>query len=771
MPEEDAGEEPMPSPSKLRPSLAERTMETLSRLPSSPSVKGRSAASFFDNGRKPPSRPGSRASRPGSSHQSEGSGAQSRTSRPGSSAGLDESVSSLRPQHAAYNPPLSPIEGTPLPLRNRRSINSLQAPSKNTPRPVRASMYGAPSNNLLSVPRARSPSPDRPAELSVPKSASKTPGPRLTKRPSATFKKPPIPTRTKPAADTPKKGSLASRGSSVASREGTYASSPSVTSASTGATSDSAEPGQTYKKASSALREQIAKAKAAKRAAAKQVSSSHPDAALGEGPQVPTDGDFDFGLANDPFNQHRDDKAQAKVIKSRLETARTSGRLNIAALGLREIPGDVLNMYNLDTIGSGGAWAESVDLTRFVAADNELEMISDAVFPDVDPQELAEQDDSQGNIFAGLETLDLHGNILVGLPMGLRRLSFLTSLNLSLNRLSNSCLEVVCQATSLKDLKLGGNLLYGALDPCFSQLQNLEILDLHGNNLSSLPDDFGNLSRLRILNLSENGFEALPFDILARLPLTELVARKNQLRGTLIPDTVDSLRSLQTLDVSSNQVVHVCSQGHSVAMPALNQLCVSLNRLQALPDTTSWIKLATLAADENSINAIPDGFTGLEQLRTADFSSNDIRIIPPEIGRMTNLTNLRLSGNPLRDKKFSSLSTDEIKTILAGRLAPPEEPSPSQRTASSTQDGYYTSAEGPAHSDTHSDLDDDFATPPPPPQPHPPAPLPNPTHHLAPQIRRRWEEREGVKTLKEAFPNLLVLLVASNHLVELEMEG
>lgn len=146
---------------------------------------------------------------------------------------------------------------------------------------------------------------------------------------------------------------------------------------------------------------------------------------------VPTDTTFDFGLSSDPFNQHRDEKSQEKVLQSRLESARTSGRLNIAAMGLREIPVDVLNMYNLDSIGRwGAAWAESVDLTRFVAADNELEMISDSVFPDVDPQELADDEDSQGNIFAGLETLDLHGNMLVSLPMGLRRLSLLTSLNL-----------------------------------------------------------------------------------------------------------------------------------------------------------------------------------------------------------------------------------------------------------------------------------------------------------------------------------------------------
>lgn len=148
-------------------------------------------------------------------------------------------------------------------------------------------------------------------------------------------------------------------------------------------------------------------------------------------PLIPTDTSFDFGLSgdpSDPFNQHRDDGSKKKMLQSRLGTARTSGRLNIAAMELREIPTEVMNMYNFES--AGGAWAESVDLTRFVAADNELEMISDDIFPDRDAQDMADDEDSQGNIFAGLETLDLHGNMLIALPMGLRRLPMLTSLNL-----------------------------------------------------------------------------------------------------------------------------------------------------------------------------------------------------------------------------------------------------------------------------------------------------------------------------------------------------
>ena len=209
------------------------------------------------------------------------------------------------------------------------------------------------------------------------------------------------------------------------------------------------------RKSSAALREQIAKAKAAKRVAAQQAANDNsvlelgepePELSeepsfspssfsgaypLGQAPVVPTDNTFDFGLGSDPFNQNRSGQNQAKVIQARVAAARTSGRLNIAALSLREIPADVMNMYEADAMGTyDGSWAETVDLTRFVAADNEIEMLDESVFPDISMEDMAEQEDCKGNIFGGLETLDLHGNMLISLPMGLRRLQVLTSLNL-----------------------------------------------------------------------------------------------------------------------------------------------------------------------------------------------------------------------------------------------------------------------------------------------------------------------------------------------------
>lgn len=232
-------------------------------------------------------------------------------------------------------------------------------------------------------------------------------------------------------------------------------------------------------------------------------------------------------------------------------------------------------------------------------------------------------------------------------------------------------MEPICRIESLRDLKLSGNLLWGTLEPCFGQLTNLEILDLHGNNLQLLPSEFSQLKRLRVLNIAENSFESLPFGLLSKLPLTQLNARNNKLSGILIADEVEALSTLQSIDVSSNQLTSIVRQNSTVAMPALSQLCVSMNRIQALPDMSTWAELITLTADENCINAFPEGLTELRKLKSIDFSSNDIRTVPAEVGRMASLGMLRLSGNPLRDKKFVTASIDEIKQILVARLSPP----------------------------------------------------------------------------------------------------
>ncbi|KAI0880009.1 uncharacterized protein GGS22DRAFT_176201 [Annulohypoxylon maeteangense] len=745
----------MSKPRKPRPSLTERTMETLSQLPSSPAFKRR-GSDFF--GTEAPRRPqskgsmGSRSragSRPGSSYQSDGSTIRPARSlsRPGSSSGqVDNHYPNFRASTNTYKPPLSTVVGTP--------TKRPSATGSRTPRP---GLSKAPSRSSLSGSVGPStPSPTKHLDASVSRLGSKTVSTRPLK-PRASmnnlYRQPSLPSLDRSISDVPpgpyRKASLVSAKSSSTSGDGRNLSSAST--ASTALTVDSIEeaPASAVRKSSAALRDQIAKAKAAKRAASRQASvAMRPEAE--EAPVVPTDTTFDFGLSDDPFGQRRFENANRQVMQSRIDTARTTGRLNIAAMGLRQIPVEVLKMYDLESVdGPGSAWAESVDLTRFVAADNELETIDDAIFPDSDPNDFSSEEECEGRIFGGLESLDLHGNMLIALPMGLRRLQLLTSLNLASNKLTNNCLEVISQLSTVRDLKLGNNLLYGRMEEnYFSNLQNLEILDLHGNNISSLPDGIDKLGRLRMLNLNENAFETLPFGSLSMLPLTELLARKNKLSGTLIGPGVEGFPQLQILDVAANQLQLIVDGAQPLELPSLHQFTISLNRIVSLPDVSSWASLLTINADENSITAFPEGFTSLRNLRHVDFTSNDIRVIPPEVSRMDSIAMLRITGNPLRDRKFTSLTTEELKDVLAARMEPANQP----ETGGMVHFGNGSSAAPPVNNSSASlvapasgDDDDegrltdvdDFATPP---TSAPPSPARSRSHTLTSQS---WPMKPG----------------------------
>lgn len=276
--------------------------------------------------------------------------------------------------------------------------------------------------------------------------------------------------------------------------------------------------------------------------------------------------------------------------------------------------------------------------------------------------------------------------------------------------------------TAVRDLKLANNLLAGPLTSGLADLSVLEVLDLHGNQVSALPPNVESLSRLRVLNLSENSFESLPFEGLSKLPLAELNLKKNKLSGILIEEPIGSLPMLQSLDISMNRLTQLVPADAPISLPVVHTFTLSMNRLQELPDMTSWTSLVTLVADANNISSIPLSFTSLEKLRQADFSSNDIRVVPPEISRMDSLTVLRLSGNPLRDKKFASASTDEIKEVLLTRLEPPppyEEPVDQAPIATLISAPDIEKKQqpdkvtiNPEDTDSRSEGDDDFATPP-----------------------------------------------------------
>ncbi|KAL4994787.1 hypothetical protein BDV10DRAFT_143866 [Aspergillus recurvatus] len=588
---------------RIRPSLSERTIETLSQIPPSPASSRRPSAIF--NATSPirsPSRP------PSSMTSYSRSPSRSSTSR------------QLIGNDFLSGPP----SGIRLPSRPRPPL------SKNGPASDNASADSADST----------PKPPKSAALKTPclvGSQQTAPESRLASN------KAPEDAGLAPSALQVKKTRKVQPKASNSRLHSAASKSPAIF----GPTESNSPEANKISKSSSALRESIAKAKAARKAAAHQPSSL----------DAWTEAD-----TQDPFNQrHKED--QNKVLRKKLDAGRTTGHLNIAAMSLTTFPDEVLTMYDFDPNATTD-WYESVDLVKFIAADNEFVELPDAAFPDVDSEQLDPDSEEKGNQFGGLEVLDFHGNLLERLPIGFRRLQRLHTLNLSNNKLTMKDIGVVLEMASLRDLKLAKNQLQGPFLQEIGRLSNLEVLDIHENSVTALPETVAGLKHLRILNVGQNQLTELPFEILCTLPLREIIAPKNKLQGALIPAAVDRLDSLQELDVVGNALT---SLGEKLTLPALQTLAISMNRIKRLPDVSSWQALLTLSAEDNSISEFPPGFTELKNVRNVDLTGNNISRLDERIGLMDNLFTFRIANNPLRERKFLNMTVEDIKRDLRSR--------------------------------------------------------------------------------------------------------
>ncbi|XP_072344282.1 E3 ubiquitin-protein ligase LRSAM1 isoform X4 [Scyliorhinus torazame] len=83
-------------------------------------------------------------------------------------------------------------------------------------------------------------------------------------------------------------------------------------------------------------------------------------------------------------------------------------------------------------------------------------------------------------------------------------------------------------------------------------LSMLKILDLHDNQLTSLPEDMGQLVSLQVLNVEQNHLKSLPNSLATLAQLQTLNVKANRIRK--VPESLSGLRSLRTLDVSQNRV-------------------------------------------------------------------------------------------------------------------------------------------------------------------------------------------------------------------------
>lgn len=180
-------------------------------------------------------------------------------------------------------------------------------------------------------------------------------------------------------------------------------------------------------------------------------------------------------------------------------------------------------------------------------------------------------------------------------------------------------------ATQIRAAKLAGsprfNLSAGLKEfptEIYDLADTLEILDLSGNELSSLPDDFARLHKLRILFCSDNQFTRLP-EVLGQCPQLSMVGFKsNKIREVPAAALGQSLRWLILTD---NQIGELparlgrCTQ--------LQKLMLSGNQLQALPEElAACTQLELLRIAANRFTALPQWLLTLPRLSWLAYAGN-----------------------------------------------------------------------------------------------------------------------------------------------------
>ncbi len=152
----------------------------------------------------------------------------------------------------------------------------------------------------------------------------------------------------------------------------------------------------------------------------------------------------------------------------------------------------------------------------------------------------------------------------------------------------------------------------------FELADSLEVLNLSGNLLSSLPDDLPKLHKLRVIFCSDNRFTDVP-EVLGQCPQLEMVGFKaNQIRDLPASALPDKLRWLILTD---NQVRELPAQIGRCTR--LQKLMLSGNQLRHLPDeiaACTALELLRIAA--NRFTELPDWLLHMPRLAWLAYAGN-----------------------------------------------------------------------------------------------------------------------------------------------------
>jgi hypothetical protein len=153
----------------------------------------------------------------------------------------------------------------------------------------------------------------------------------------------------------------------------------------------------------------------------------------------------------------------------------------------------------------------------------------------------------------------------------------------------------------------------------FDLADTLEILNLSGNALSSLPADLPRLRKLRVLFCSDNQFTTVP-EVLGECPQLSMVGFK-----------ANRIRTLPA----------------AALPPLLRWLILTDNQLESLPPEIGHChQLQKLMLAGNQLTALPETLANCTKLELLRIAANQLTVLPAWLLAMPRLSWLAYAGNP-----------------------------------------------------------------------------------------------------------------------------
>ena len=154
----------------------------------------------------------------------------------------------------------------------------------------------------------------------------------------------------------------------------------------------------------------------------------------------------------------------------------------------------------------------------------------------------------------------------------------------------------------------------------FSLADTLEVLNLSGNQLSSLPPDLPRLHKLKVIFCSDNHF-------------------------TELPEVLGQCKALQIIGFKANRIASVSG---AALPPALRWLILTDNVITHLPiELGQRPALQKLMLAGNQLSSLPDSLANATRLELVRLSANALTQVPAWLSALPRLSWLALAGNPL----------------------------------------------------------------------------------------------------------------------------